>query len=57
MTEKDKLIERLIDRAYRDLLAAEDSEAKASALRRMGRLCGLRSPEQVARMERQRGLS
>lgn len=52
---KDWLLERRIRRAQKALLAAEPG-ARAQHCAEFVRLIGMHSPQQVARMERERGL-
>jgi hypothetical protein len=53
MTDTDR--ERLIE-AWRVVLELDEREEKALASQRMSRLIQQRSPQQVERMERERGL-
>jgi hypothetical protein len=52
----DEERELLIEKFRRQMLAAPNREAKQAAAERMRELISVRSPEQVARMETERGL-
>lgn len=52
----DAVLELSIGHARRVMLATRNREARVAAWNRMARLISLRSPKQVARMERKAGL-
>jgi hypothetical protein len=52
----DSQLEQVIHRCHRRLVAARDLPGRAAAWRLMRRLIRARSPETVARLERERGL-
>jgi len=52
----DHQLEQVIHRCHRRLVAASDLRSKAVAWRMLSRLIKARSPEAIARLERERGL-
>jgi hypothetical protein len=53
----DSELERAINLSHRQLVLARDLPNKAAAWRVLCRLIKARSPEAIARMERERGLA
>lgn len=53
----DSQLEQIIHRCHRRLVSARDLPTKAAAWRVLCRLIKARSPEAIARMERERGLT
>jgi hypothetical protein len=54
--ELDEALERMIETAYRATLCTADPELQRAGAAAMSRLIAQRSPRQIARMERERGL-
>lgn len=52
----DRALEEAIDRAYEEMLAATDDGVKRDHFRVMSALIGLRSEEQIKRMQREKRL-
>jgi len=52
----DSQLEQVIHRCHRRLVAARDLPSRAAAWRILCRLIKARSPEAIARLERERGL-
>jgi hypothetical protein len=52
----DSQLEQVIHRCHRRLVTARDLPSKAAAWRVLCRLIKTRSPEAIARLERERGL-
>jgi hypothetical protein len=55
-TELDAALERMIETAYRATLCTADPELQRAGSAALKRLIAQRSPEQIHRMERERGL-
>lgn len=53
---RDADLEREISAVYARVLTSRDRRVQRVLVGAMGRLIALRSPEQIARMERERGL-
>jgi hypothetical protein len=53
----DSQLEQVIHRCHRRLVAAADLPSKAAAWRVLRQLVNSRSPEAIARLERERGLT
>jgi hypothetical protein len=56
MSAEDLLLEMEIDKAYQAVCDAKTEEQLAAAWQKMRELHGQRSPEQIQRMELERGL-
>lgn len=57
VTDTDAELERRIETTLLDMLNAPTRELRHARMREMYRLIGERSPEQIAKMEREMGLS
>lgn len=55
--EIDRSLELAIDRAYEEMLVATDEDIKRDHFRVMTALIGLRSEDQIKRMQRERRLA